>query len=268
MKKQISAIIAIACFSLATIPAAMAKHDHQGQRGELRIFKGLDLSSQQKQDIKTLMKHTRSDNSVFAAERETFRAQLDVLMSMPTWDATLASQLIKQQMVSKQQVQLNKVKSKHAAFLLLSDEQQAELLEKMADKKDRKAKKDKKGKKDKKRGKNKRMAKRLDLSDEQKEAIKAIKAASKAQFELVRADMKNYKDAEDALVLSESFDEAAWISLNDSHADTFMTAQLAKMKAKYDEYNVLSAEQKLKLAEMREKMKEKMKEKREKAGSV
>ena len=262
MKKQISTIIAIACFSLATIPAAMAKHDHQGQRGELRIFKGLDLSSQQKQDIKTLMKQTRSDNSVFAAERETFRAQLDVLMSMPTWDATLATQLIKQQMVSKQQVQLNKVKSKHAAFLLLSNEQQAELLEKMADKKDRKAKKDKK------RGKNKRMAKRLDLSDEQKEAIKAIKAASKAQFELVRADMKNYKDAEDALVLSESFDEAAWISLNDSHADTFMTAQLAKMKAKYDEYNVLSAEQKLKLAEMREKMKEKMKEKREKAGSV
>ena len=265
MKKQISAIIAIACFSLATIPAAMAKHDQQGPRGELRILKGLDLSSQQKQDIKTLMKQTRSDNSVFASERETFRAQLDVIMNMPTWDATLATQLIEQQMASKQQVQLNKAKSKHAVFLLLSDEQQAELLEKMADKKDRKAKK---GKKDKKRGKNKRMAKRLDLSDEQKEEIKAIKKASKAQFELVRKNMQSFKDAEDTLVFSDSFDEAAWISLSNSHSDAFSSAQLAKMKAKYEEYNVLTAEQKLKLAEMREKMKEKMKEKREKAGSV
>lgn len=269
MKKQLSTIIAIACFSLATIPAAIAMHDHKGGRGNMHILKELDLSSQQKQDIKTLMQQTRANNAVYAADREAFKTQMQTLMNMPTWDATLATQLIQQQISQKQQVELNRAKAKHAVYQLLTDEQQSELNAKMAEKADRK---DNKGKQDKKRdGKKhagKRMERRLDLSDEQKEAMKSIREQTKQDLSAIKAESKGFKEAERTLIQAETFDESAWLELHAQYADNFAAQDLIKLKAKYQEFALLTDEQKEKMEKMREKMQRKMKDKRPDSGSM
>lgn len=260
MKKQLAIMTTLACFAFASIPAAMAKPSHGNPKDDLRILKQLDLSVQQKQDIKTLIQQSRADNKVVRSDTDSFKAQMDTLMNMPIWDETMAKQLISEQITQSQQIRLNRAKTKHQIFTLLTAEQQNALQEKMTNK-------DKKSRKGKKKME-KRMAKKLDLSDAQKEQLSIIKDETKSQLSDLKAAGETFKQAERALIQSEVFDEEAWLALDESSIENMLAHRLIKTKAKYQQEALLTAEQKAIAKKMREKGRQKLKEKADKTGSI
>ena len=107
----------------------------------------------------------------------------------------------------------------------------------------------------------KKMSKYLGLSEEQKTQMKAIRAESKEQDVSLRAEIKQFKEAEKLLLQAEKFDEQTYISLHDSYKETFAQMSLAKAKTKNALFNVLTTEQQVKWVSKMEQRKGKMKRK-------
>jgi protein CpxP len=107
----------------------------------------------------------------------------------------------------------------------------------------------------------KKMARYLGLSDVQKSQIKAIKAQGREQQELLRVELKQFKEAEKALINIdiETLDEEAYIALYASYQETFAQVALAKAKTKNALFNVLTTEQQEKWLSKMEGRKGKMK---------
>ena len=257
MKNKINTILAIACFTLATIPAAMAKQHHNFSHSEMHIYKQLDLSKQQKQDIELLIQQTRANDQLMAGEKHAMQAQTKNLMSMPQWDEAAAKQIIMQQMEQAQESELNRAKTKHKVYLLLNDTQKVALNEKAQSTDGASNKRGKKGTNKKERKFEKRMAKKLDLSEQQIAQMKAIKAASMTQLDSIKSQQQAYRAAQRQLIQAQTFDETAWLALQQQHADTALTHKLIKTKARYDRFALLSDEQKIEMENMQNKMKEK-----------
>lgn len=252
IKTPVMTLLAVTCLSLASIPATMAKPHAGDHHLAKHLFKDLDLSQQQKQDIKTILQQTRSENQVYTGNKDTFKAQMTTLLNMPTWDATLATQILSSQEPDRALMDLNRAKSKHQVFQLLTSEQQAIVLAKFEDREERA---------DKNKSKRKKMAKRisrkLDLSDEQKSQLKAIKTASKEKMEALKPQMQAFKNAERAIIHASTFDEDAWLSLHQEYAPTMLQIALIKAEEKYNKGAVLSDEQKALAEKIRNKMKDK-----------
>lgn len=99
-----------------------------------------------------------------------------------------------------------------------------------------------------------RVYKKLDLSDTQQQQIKDIfKQAKQNRNKISKDDRMAKRDEWRALMKAESFDAAkakALISQRQSH---MLENELARVKARYDAYQVLNAEQKAKFDDMVEK---------------
>ena len=110
------------------------KHKGKGKgkgKNKQMMFAKLDLTEQQKTDMKTIMsaqkaekKGQRSD-----ADRLAQRAEMQALMSAETFDETKAKSLIEAQEAKKSERKLSMLKAKHEMFQLLTDEQKAEFAE-------------------------------------------------------------------------------------------------------------------------------------------
>jgi protein CpxP len=114
----------------------------------------------------------------------------------------------------------------------------------------------------------KRMFSKLDLSEEQKAGIKALREETKAAMmalydEEGRAD---FHDQMQALVKAESFDEAAFRALMETKAAKKMEAGVIKAKMKNGVWNLLDAEQQQKLEEMMEQKRERRQNRRSQRG--
>jgi Spy/CpxP family protein refolding chaperone len=107
----------------------------------------------------------------------------------------------------------------------------------------------------------KKMAKYLSLSEQQKTEIKAIRTQAKEQGEPLRAQMKQFKEAEKLLLQAETFDDEAFVALHASYQQIFAQESLAKAKTKNAIFNVLTSEQQEKWLSKMEKRKVKMKRK-------
>ncbi|MDO6507422.1 Spy/CpxP family protein refolding chaperone [Colwellia sp. 4_MG-2023] len=107
----------------------------------------------------------------------------------------------------------------------------------------------------------KKMSKYLGLSEEQKTQMKAIKTAAKEQDVSLRAEIKQFKEAEKLLLQAEKFDEQTYIALHDSYKETFAQMALAKAKTRNAMFNVLTPEQQVKWESKMEQRKSKMQRK-------
>lgn len=98
-----------------------------------------------------------------------------------------------------------------------------------------------------------RMAKRLNLSNEQRSQIERIIAASRGQMSVLRTKLLSNREQLSQMMQQSPLDEAAVRSLADAHGDlkADKVVLLAQQRAKINE--VLTDEQRAKLAEMRTK---------------
>ncbi|ALZ75527.1 Spy/CpxP family protein refolding chaperone [Rheinheimera sp. F8] len=104
-----------------------------------------------------------------------------------------------------------------------------------------------------------RMLKGLDLTDAQREQIRVLMAASKADKADLAARQQQH-DALQALIKAPQFDEAAARLLLEKQQASMLEHQLTRLKLQHQIRAVLTDEQKTKLDERMVKMRERMAE--------
>lgn len=242
MKPTILAVTLVFSLAASQFPLAYAHGPEKGQRGEHKLFASLNLSESQKQDIGEILKQSKQNNAVYKGERQAIVAQMRNLMDMPTWDQSLAQDIVSQRVAHAGQMKLNKATAQHQAYNLLDDTQQLALLDKQSKRKS------------KNNGREsfniKRLEKRLGLSNEQVTAIEQIQEAHKLQSKTLKADLRSAKEAEKAIIFASTFDQDAWLSLQNETQATRVEYALTKSYAHYQMFSVLDDEQKSKFEKM------------------
>lgn len=99
----------------------------------------------------------------------------------------------------------------------------------------------------------KKMAKKLELSQSQKEQIKLIVQQTKAQSSELKLTMQTFKGKNKALMLEETFDEQAFLLLHQEYQSSLTDISLVKAKTRHAILQVLTAEQKAKWLSMKHK---------------
>ncbi|MGB0936817.1 MAG: Spy/CpxP family protein refolding chaperone [Colwellia sp.] len=91
----------------------------------------------------------------------------------------------------------------------------------------------------------------LSLSEEQVSQIKALKQEEKEALAKLKPAMKALKKSVSELMEQESFDEGAFIALQDANRDTISSIALIKVKSKFAMKQVLNDEQWVKMTELK-----------------
>ncbi len=256
MKKQMTTLVISLCLGLGAVSSVAAD-----MKRDIKHLKQLDLSQQQEQQIRAIVKQTREDNSVFKGEKQEIRLQMRDLMEMPAWDAAQAESIFNTQFELGQTAALNRAKAKNQIYNLLTQEQQDELSQKAAANADRRDNASNENKPRKKRRGGdlslQKLKKALSLSDEQFDAIKAIRQEAKTEMQAYRDAMKSQKAALRSITQSDSFDEDAFLAQLASANDLKLAVRMIQSKARYDSLSLLNDEQKIKMKKIMKKMKEK-----------
>jgi len=96
----------------------------------------------------------------------------------------------------------------------------------------------------------------LNLTDEQKEQVKTILDRSREESKPIGEELRKLQPQKQTLIYTETFDEAAALALVDQEVALQKALALNQMATQHAVYNVLTAEQKAKLAELIAKRKE------------
>ncbi|WNC68427.1 Spy/CpxP family protein refolding chaperone [Thalassotalea nanhaiensis] len=108
---------------------------------------------------------------------------------------------------------------------------------------------------------------KLDLTEEQQQQVKDIQLAKKEQMQALMAekgDRKANKEEFTALIQAETFDENAFILLQQEKAEHQAKSSLISAKSMHQMYQLLTVEQKEKLAELKQQHMEKRQLRKEK----
>jgi protein CpxP len=103
---------------------------------------------------------------------------------------------------------------------------------------------------------------KLDLTEEQTTQIKAIKTASKEQMQAIKGERDESKKAAlESLFTAPTFDEQAFMEMQREKSEKMHQGALIIAKAKHATYQVLTAEQKEKYAQLKQQYRAKRKDK-------
>lgn len=109
------------------------------------------------------------------------------------------------------------------------------------------------------RGGFERIAKKLNLSDEQKEQVKQILETSKTKVQPVLENMKSIHQQLDAATADGQFDEAQVQALATQQANIMAQMIVEKERTKAQIFAILTPEQQAQAKQLKEQMKEKFK---------
>ncbi|MGI2261100.1 Spy/CpxP family protein refolding chaperone [Shewanella sp. GXUN23E] len=107
-------------------------HQMQGKGCDLMghgMFRGLDLTAEQKAQIKAIAKEQRGPNNQGA--NSAHHQQMQALITAPQFDKAKASALIEKQQNLRQEMMLKKLESQNKIYNLLTAEQQQKLQQRM-----------------------------------------------------------------------------------------------------------------------------------------
>lgn len=99
----------------------------------------------------------------------------------------------------------------------------------------------------------------LNLTDEQKAAVKQLMQENRAKFEPIASALRENREKMRAATAKGAFDEAQVTALANEQADLLAKMIVEKERAKAQVFALLTDEQKAKAAEMRQKMEERFK---------
>ena len=259
MKKQ---IIVSVIGALLISGAAFAKPGHDGPRpGQenpvrmvMKDLKRLELTDEQRTEVRAIMDSLRAQNK---ETREARKAEKPP--QKPRFDsAEQASEFATARFANSQTQRLAMAHARHDIYQLLTDAQRQTLQDKQ----------EKRAQRGEHRGDNDdkthlpRVFKKLALSEEQHTAITAIMEASKEQRDAIMAQTKTLRDQEQALIQSDSFDEAAWLALSEKMQAVIAQGAAARFDTHQQITAQLSAEQQEQLDEAMQKRMDKQDKRR------
>lgn len=233
----------------ASISMALTAGPRHHQGGQIRdVLKQLDLTSEQKQDIKQAFKQGKQDMRVYREDMRQIRQEMKSLIQTEQWQADAVAAVISQREALTGQLALTRVQNKHHVWNLLNEEQQQKFNDLTQDRQRTPREFDGLGKLEK-----------LDLSEVQQEKLIEIKAQVQSLRENVRASRKAMKETEKSLVQSADFDVDAWQTLFNEQQQNMTEAAIQMAHARHLIWNMLTDEQQETLANS---IKEKRHEKR------
>lgn len=257
--KKIVVAIAV-CSTLVFTAQGLAKAGHGHNKHAMKkMFSQLSITDTQKQDLKEIFKQSREDKGLLKTDMKAFQQSLNALVQTNDWDQAAVEALLSEKQTQSTGSSLQQAQNKHAIWNILDDEQRAEFTNLMSQKKERA-----KGKKSDKREKHKqkwesKKAEKLGLDTEQTAHIDSIKAQTKEDMSVLREKLKAFKQAEKALIASETFDASAWQILREEYQADFVAVGLLKEKSRHDVWNILSEEQQTTMQRMNKRSKGGMK---------
>lgn len=117
------------------------------------------------------------------------------------------------------------------------------------------------------RGGFERLAKKLNLTDEQKEQVKQIRETSKAKIQPLKENMKSIHQQMNAATADGQFDEAQVQALATQQANIMAQMIVEKERTKSQFFAILTPEQQAQAKQLKEQMKERFKDKFQKRGN-
>ena len=248
MKNSLLILPMTAILLFAGTVMADPDYAHKGKQSTAKMLKKLDLTEQQKLDIRTLRQQGKQNRQVFRQDIKEIEEQLQSVIRASEWDEQAAKNLLSQRQEIKSQLALTRATSRNAMWNYLSDEQQ----EKLPDRSEREHKK----------GEHRNAMHRfrtLDLTDDQRQEIATIIKQQKSDNSALIARKKEFKQQEAELIHSEKFDDEAWQQLNAQQREVDLSLGLAMAYGRNHIWNQLDKAQQAKMDKMAERRKEKMK---------
>lgn len=238
------------CLTLAIAAPAIAKKGHHQKHDAMhQVLSELSLTDTQEQDVRQILKKSREDRGLFSSATKSLKKELRSLVQTAEWDQGAIESAITQRQALMQARALQRASYKNQVWNLLTDTQQAEFIALLDTRKvgletHRGEHKEKdKGYK----------LKRLDLTQAQLSTVQAIRNEAKTSDKRLIANIKNYKQAERALIHNTGFNAEAWQTLNSQYQADFLAMAVLRAKTKHDIWNQLTPEQQAKSQEKNNK---------------
>jgi Spy/CpxP family protein refolding chaperone len=241
MQKLIATLTLVSMIAFAPVTLAQ-KGDHKKPAG---LFSQLNLSDVQKEQIKTIRQDSRDEKKIYREEQKAVRETFKTLMKAELWDESAVTSAVTTQVSASKQLRLIDATSKHAVYHLLSDEQQAQLLDLMENRPERPSKLAKLSKR----------LEKLNLDDAQTAAVTALIEAHQLEMQAFKANKSAAKEAQHALITAETFDQNAWSQLFDSNVENMVAAKVTTAKFKFDLKALLTDKQVKRLKKLMKKSK-------------
>ena len=259
--KHLSALlIAVPLLTTLTVSSALAKGPHGGSSHDpvRAMFKGLDLTEAQKEQLHTIRKQAQNNRVLYRGEREEGQALMEQANKLAAWDEAQMRSLIESKIANRQVSKLAQAETKHAMFSVLTEAQQAQLAEKRALKRANKTPVVRAAKQLKRLL---NMAKRVEATDTQIDQLKTLHTQHLTAMSALKASAMAHKEAERELIHADEFDVAQWYELQANFKDTAVNIGLQKAQHRYAMNQVFNDEQQAQLQVMKQKMQKKMKRK-------
>lgn len=224
----------IAILSLSAVLAtSVFAHHHHGQRGGMSaIMHQLDLSMEQRQDIRQIMQQGRQDHMLFKADFRDIGQQMRQHIQTDTFNADAVKALLTERSSLGAELALDKATRRHQVWNLLNEEQQTEFEQLTMAREHR----------NNQEHALKRLEK-LNLSDEQSAQIAQIRNEHAQYKEQAHTQINAFKAAQAELVKAREFDQNAWKSLFDSQVDKRIEFGVTRAKVRHQVWNILTEEQ-------------------------
>lgn len=230
---------------LAAKPSFGKDHHHHPMG---KILKQLELTVEQQQDVRQIVRTARDDRDLYAEDMAELRGEMRELIQAETWDAASVTERLQARHELIAQMDLQKAQNKHKIWRLLTDEQRAEMATLIAEKEP----------KDGSRERGNRMLNKLDLTAQQQTAIDNITAAMQEKADSFKPTHIEFKQAAQALVMSEQFSDQAWQALKQQYRDSFVAMAVAKAESRHQIWNQLTDEQQAQLEQKMASFKDRM----------
>lgn len=231
-KKFIETLLATAILATGFIASVEAKPEHEHAHGIVKVFKKLDLTREQRQQVRSIMRDAMPNDATRQSKLEHRRTDwLNLLQDGPL-DQQARRELVKERVEERIEMGLKMAQAKHEIWLMLDAAQKQKLAELAFPDKDSNDKKHAK-----------KLFKGLSLNNEQKAKISSLTAERKALAEEHHTVRMSFKEQEKALIRSESFNSESWLALANSFRDDFVKQGEAMLQLRDETFATLNEDQ-------------------------
>lgn len=242
--KRLLLALTIAGITVSTATQARLHSPHDTQRALVKAVQQLDLSAEQKQEVRALLTSFRAGKQAQHGnmQAEHARRHTDDTPDAETLRAKLLDNADNWKQKKFQQAQL-----RHSIYQLLTPDQQNTLEQTDIERHSKRAQRTKSHQD----SALPQPFALLALSAQQEQQVAELQSAFRSQAELIRSRMRQFKAQEKALVRSADFSEAAWYTLAESYQPAFIEAAVARASHRAGLLAVLTDAQRQELEALR-----------------
>lgn len=249
MRKLVFSVIGLALsIQLANVTAA-PRHEAP----MVKALQELSLSEQQQKDINAIIGARRADIDIFANDGCELHREIRTLVQADIWDQSAVEQTLLARTEQHQSRKLAQAQTHHQVWNVLSAGQQQEMLAMIEERSPMRRDRALTGERI-----WARISDRLALTESQYESIRAIRGDFANQGKLIKIRMTEFRQAEQALIRTTEFDVEAWQQLYAQYQGFKLEQGVAKAYMHHQVLQVLTPEQRVKLAQAERKIKERM----------